>query len=246
MRLPAQASVVLLAHAHPDDETIATGALISELVDRGARVVLLTASRGERGEIVPAVRQLIADDEDALTAARERELQQALTVLGVSDSYMLGTPPARAAGKAPRRYRDSGMRWVRPGLAGPADDVPPDALSVADFDEVVADVRALIDTVGPGLVVSYDDNGGYGHPDHHRIREAAMAAAADAAVPFAELATSPAPDVAWFDLERHLPTVQDALRRHASQLTVDGTHIIHSGGQREPIVTSVGLRLLTG
>lgn len=246
MRVPAQASVVLFAHAHPDDETISTGALMRELVDRGTRVVLLTASRGERGEIVPAVRQSIGDDEDALTAARERELEQALTVLGVSDSYLLGMPPARAAGKAPRRYLDSGMRWVRPGLAGPADDVPPDALSVADLDEVAADVRALIDAVGPGLVVSYDDNGGYGHPDHHRIREAAMAAAADAAVPFAELAAAPAGDVEWFDLPRHLPTVQEALRSHASQLTVDGTHIIHSGGQREPIVTSVGLRLIYG
>lgn len=245
MTVPAQASVVLLAHAHPDDETISTGALIRELVDRGTRVVLLTASRGERGEIVPGVRQLIGDDEDALTAARQRELQQALTVLGVSESYMLGMSPARAAGKEPRRYLDSGMRWVRPGLAGPAQNVPPGALSVADFDEVVADVRALVDAVGPGLVISYDDNGGYGHPDHHRIREAAMAAAADARVPFAELAASPAPDVEWFDLERHLRVVQDALRSHASQLTVDGTHIIHSGGQREPIITSVGLRLIT-
>jgi N-acetyl-1-D-myo-inositol-2-amino-2-deoxy-alpha-D-glucopyranoside deacetylase len=245
MTVSAQTSVVLFAHAHPDDETISTGALIRELVDRGTRVVLLTASRGERGEIVPAVRQLIGDDADALTAARERELQQALSVLGVSESYMLGTPPARATGKAQRRYLDSGMRWVRPGLAGPADDVPPGALSVAEFGEVVADVRALIDTVGPGLVVSYDDNGGYGHPDHHRIREAAMAAATDARVPFAELAASPGPDVEWFDLEPHMRTVQDALRSHSSQLTVDGTHIIHSGGQREPITTSVGLRLIS-
>jgi N-acetyl-1-D-myo-inositol-2-amino-2-deoxy-alpha-D-glucopyranoside deacetylase len=98
MTVSAQTSVVLFAHAHPDDETISTGALIRELVDRGTRVVLLTASRGERGEIVPAVRQLIGDDADALTAARERELQQALSVLGVSESYMLGTPPARATG----------------------------------------------------------------------------------------------------------------------------------------------------
>ena len=242
----ADASVVLFVHAHPDDETISTGALMHEFAQRGARVVLLTASRGERGEIVAAVQHLIGDDPDALTAAREQELADALTVLGVTEHYFLGTPPARAAGRQPRRYSDSGMRWVRPGLAGPAADVPGDALTSAPLDDVVADVHALIDTVAPTLVISYDDHGGYGHPDHLRIREAARCAAHQSHVPFAAIVETPGTDVEWFELRQHMSVVQDALGKHATQLTVDGADIIHSGGQREPIVTSVGLRPVDG
>jgi len=242
MSILDDAHCVLLVHAHPDDETLSTGALILELIERTKRVVLATGSRGERGEIVASVRHLVGEGEEQLVAARERELHRALDVLGVSEHHMLGMPPARAAGLPARRYRDSGMRWVAPGLAGPALDVPQDALSLADLDEVVGDLRALIDVVKPGLVISYDDNGGYGHPDHRRIRQAALLAAAQASVVFAEIAQAPGPDVEWLELSARLPTVQRALRSHATQLTVDGDDVVHSGGQREPITTSVGLR----
>lgn len=245
MSLLNDARVVLFVHAHPDDETISTGALILELVERGIRVVLVTATRGERGEVVAGLRQQLGTDERSLTRTRDHELALALERLGVSEAYLLGTPPARAAGGQPRRYRDSGMRWIREGLAGPAPDVPADALSVAPRDEIIEDLRSLIDVVRPSLVVSYDDNGGYGHPDHRTIREAALRAATASTVPFAELVSSPEPDADWLELSRHLPALQHALRSHASQLTVDGTDIVHSGGQREPIVTSVGLRRIT-
>jgi len=242
---------VLFAHAHPDDETISSGALIAEMVARGIRVVLLTATRGEQGEVVPARRAELraaigadpAHDPAAFARLREGELREASALLGVSAGYLLGTAPARAPGLPDRRYRDSGMRWIREGLAGAAADVPPDALSVQPLEEVTADVRALIDTVQPQLVIGYDDTGGYGHPDHRRIREAALAAAAFAGVPFAELLAEPGPDAEWFSLEQHLAVVQRALRSHASQVSVDGDHLIHSGGQREKIPTSVGLRV---
>lgn len=237
---------VLLVHAHPDDETLATGALILELRARGIRVALLTATLGERGEVVAALRDAIGDDERMLTRTREQELRSAVERLSVHDAYLLGAPPARGCGLPARRYRDSGMRWIRPGLAGPADDVPDDALSVAPLDEVVDDVRSLIAVVGPDLVVSYDDNGGYGHPDHRRIRDAARRAAVASGVRFAELVPTRRPDADWLELGRHLPGVQHALRSHASQVTVDGDHVVHSGGQREPITTSVGLRLVPG
>jgi len=236
---------VLLVHAHPDDETLASGALILELVARGIRVVLLTATRGERGEIVPAVRHRIPAGEVALTDERERELATAVAALGIAESHLLGTPPARATWMPLRRYRDSGMRWLRPGLAGPVDDIPIDALCAAELTEVTADVATLIDIVQPDLVIGYDDNGGYGHPDHRRIREAALGAATNAGVAFAELHDAPGAGVEWFDLRHRLPGVQRALRAHASQLTVDGDHVVHSGGQREPLTTSVGLRLVT-
>lgn len=240
----ADVRTVLLVHAHPDDETLATGALILELRARGIRVALVTATRGERGEVVAALRDSIDADERSLTRTREQELRGAVERLGVSQAYLLGEPPARAPGLPRRRYRDSGMRWVRPGLAGPASDVPHDALSVAPVDEVVDDLRSVIAVVGPDLVVSYDDNGGYGHPDHRSIRDAARRAASACHLPFAELVPTPRPGAEWLELGRHLPGVRHALQSHASQVTVDGDDVIHSGGQREPIATSVGLRVV--
>ncbi|AWB87692.1 PIG-L deacetylase family protein [Mycetocola zhujimingii] len=234
---------VLFAHAHPDDETISTGALIAELFARGIRVTLLTATRGEQGEVVAGPLSPLAGT-DALTAERERELAGALAALGITDHYWLGTPPARDAGLPQHTYRDSGMTWVAEGVAGPADDAPADALARADLADVTADVAALIATVQPDLVISYDDHGGYGHPDHVRIREASLQASVALNVPFAEIREQQAPGVEWFELEHRRATMTDALRHHASQLTVFGDEVVHSGGQREPIHPSVGLRVV--
>lgn len=236
-------SSVLFAHAHPDDETLTSGALIAELVARGVRVTLLTASRGERGEIVDGVLPANADA-DALSRAREDELAGAVAALGLDAQYWLGESPARAAGLPPRRYRDSGMSWIRPGVAGPADDADADALSVAPLDEVVDDVAALLAVERPSLVISYDSDGGYGHPDHVRIREAALAASVAMGIPYAELLETPATDAEWLSLAAHRGVVTRALRCHPSQLTVVGDHVVHSGGQREPIGTDVGLRMV--
>jgi N-acetyl-1-D-myo-inositol-2-amino-2-deoxy-alpha-D-glucopyranoside deacetylase len=233
---------VLVVHAHPDDETIASGGLLAELLDRGIAVTLLTATRGERGEIVAGTLDPALDDE-SLAAARERELRGALATLGVEDHHWLGRPPARAGDREPRRYRDSGMAWVRPGLAGPADDAGTDAFARAPLDEATEDVSALLTAVGAGLVISYAPDGGYGHPDHVRTHEAALGAARRAGVPFAELTPEPGPGVEWFALEHRRAVMTTALEHHRSQLTVDGDHLVHSGGQRQPIEPSVGLRL---
>ena len=233
---------VLFVHAHPDDETISTGALIAEYVARGSRVFLVTCSRGERGEIVAGpLTALVGTGE--LAGERERELARATDFLGVSERFWLGEAPARVPGLAPRRYRDSGMIWIRPGLAGPAADAAADALSVAPLAEVAGDIQALIEVLRPSLVVSYDNGGGYGHPDHVRAHDAALAASTATGTPFAEVLEKPAADAEWFDLPQHLAVVTDALRAHASQLTVHGAFIVHSGGQREAIGTSAGLRL---
>lgn len=234
---------VLFVHAHPDDETISTGALIAELVTRGTTVSLLTATRGERGEVVRGPLSALAGT-DALTRERERELQRAADTLGIARRFWLGDPPARADSLAPRRYRDSGMTWIRPGLAGPAEDTDDDALVRTALGEVTDDVAALIAHLRPTLVISYDNGGGYGHPDHVRMHEAALAAARAHGTPFAEIVHTPGPGTEWFELDAHIITVTAALRCHASQLTVHGPDIVHSGGQREPITTSVGLRLL--
>jgi N-acetyl-1-D-myo-inositol-2-amino-2-deoxy-alpha-D-glucopyranoside deacetylase len=232
---------VLFVHAHPDDETLATGALIAELVDRGVHVQLVTATRGERGEVVAGV---LADEVDpaTLSSIREAELSTACDVLGVAERYWLGTDPARARGLPPRRYRDSGMSWVRPGLAGPSPDVTSDALVSAPLHEVTADLVALVEATRPSLVVGYDDAGGYGHPDHVRMHDAAVAACRATATPLAQIVSEHDDDVEWFELEHRLPTVTAALEAHATQVRVDGDDVVHSGGQRQAIPTSVGLR----
>lgn len=232
---------VLFVHAHPDDETLATGALIAELVHRGIRVHLVTATRGERGEIVAGV---LAEEPDpeTLSTIREAELSSASRILGIAERYWLGASPARTPGLAGRRYRDSGMSWVRPGLAGPSPDVTPDALVSASLDEVTDDLIALIETTSPSLVVGYDDAGGYGHPDHVRMHDAAVAACRATHTPLAEIAAEPGDGVEWFELEHRLPVVTAALEAHATQVRVDGTDVVHSGGQRQAVPTSVGLR----
>jgi N-acetyl-1-D-myo-inositol-2-amino-2-deoxy-alpha-D-glucopyranoside deacetylase len=240
---------VLLVHAHPDDETLATGGLSAEMASRGIRVTLLTATRGERGEVVPGELSGL-EGTDALTARREQELREAAHVLGIDESYWLGQPPARAPGLAPRRYRDSGMSWIRPGLAGPAVDgaLDEEALTRAPLEGLADDIGALIGHRHPSLVISYDNGGGYGHPDHVRVHQAALAASRALGIPFAEIVPASGAgsgaDAEWYDLDVHLHTVSAALRCHASQLTVHGSEIVHSGGQRERITASVGLRLV--
>jgi N-acetyl-1-D-myo-inositol-2-amino-2-deoxy-alpha-D-glucopyranoside deacetylase len=158
---------LLFVHAHPDDETINNGATMARYAAEGAQVTLLTCTLGEEGEIlVPELAQLAADQADQLGGYRISELAQAMAALGVTDTRWLG-----GAG----RYRDSGM------MGTPANEHPR-AFWNADADEAVGHAVAVVREVRPQVVVTYDENGGYGHPDHiqaHRVAMAAVAAAAD-------------------------------------------------------------------
>ena len=233
---------VCFVHAHPDDETLASGALIAHLVAAGIGVSVLTATRGEMGGVVPGPLSHLEGTFE-LERRRQAELAGALDALGVRQHAYLGMPPARA-GAEPRRYQDSGMQWLPSGIAGPADDVDESSLTRADDGETVADVVAYLRRVGADLVVSYDDDGGYGHPDHVRMHHVSRAAAEELGIPFAALTAHRDQASRWFDLDHHLPQVADALRHHRTQLTVhdDGATITHSGGQTEPILTSTGLK----
>ncbi|MBV9823082.1 MAG: N-acetyl-1-D-myo-inositol-2-amino-2-deoxy-alpha-D-glucopyranoside deacetylase [Actinobacteria bacterium] len=165
---------LLLVHAHPDDETINTGATMAHYAAAGAQVTLVTCTLGEEGEIlVPELALLAAGHADQLGGWRIGELAAAMAELGVADHRFLG-----GAG----RFRDSGM------MGDPA-NAKPRAFWRADTDPAVfaAAVGALVEVireVRPQVLVSYDDNGGYGHPDHimaHRVATAAADAAADPA-----------------------------------------------------------------
>ncbi|MGY1695123.1 N-acetyl-1-D-myo-inositol-2-amino-2-deoxy-alpha-D-glucopyranoside deacetylase [Geodermatophilus sp. SYSU D00814] len=158
---------LLLVHAHPDDETINNGATMARYVAEGARVTLLTCTLGEEGEVlVPELELLGPEHADQLGGYRIGELRAAMDALGVTDWRFLG---------GPGRYRDSGM------IGTPA-NARPRAFWNADLDEAVASAVAVVREVRPQVVVTYDENGGYGHPDHiqtHRVAMAAVEAAAD-------------------------------------------------------------------
>ena len=114
------ARLVLAVHAHPDDESLSTGALLASLVAAGTQVVLVTATRGEEGEIVTG--SVAADDPRPIEEIREHEIEAATRALGILERHWLGTAPALASGAKPRRYRDSGMQWVREAPGRPLRD----------------------------------------------------------------------------------------------------------------------------
>ena len=172
MTAHGSSGAVLFVHAHPDDETLTTGIALAHLHRRGARVHVLTCTLGEQGEVIPPeLAHLDADHHDALGPYRREELRAAMAVLGVGHE-VLGEDPATGALSV---YRDSGMAGM-PSAANPA------AFVNADLDEAAARVAAVIRRTGAALVVTYDSEGGYRHPDHiqtHRVTCRAVASFAE-------------------------------------------------------------------
>ena len=166
---------LLLVHAHPDDESIGQGATMAKYVAEGCGVTLVTCTAGEMGEIlVPELEHLAADREDRLGEHRRGELAAAMQALGVTDHRFLG---------GFGRYRDSGMQWHEDGHAIAADDIHDNAFWRADLAEAATELVAVIREVRPQVLVTYDQFGGYGHPDHIQAHRVAMYAAQLAAVP---------------------------------------------------------------
>lgn len=158
---------LLFVHAHPDDETLTTGLTMAAYASRHHDVHLLTCTLGEEGEVIPpALAHLGADREDTLGLWRRGELRAAMSVLGVSVS-VLGEDRQRGVAS---RYRDSGM-------AGTVSAQHPDAFVRADHGEAAALVADHIRALRPDVVVTYDEQGGYAHPDHiqtHRLTMSAL------------------------------------------------------------------------
>lgn len=166
---------LLLVHAHPDDESINNGATMAKYVDEGAQVTLVTCTLGEEGEVlVPDLVHLAADASDTLGEHRIGELAAAMKELGVTDHRILG---------GPGRYRDSGMEWADNGAARPRDLVRDDTFWRADLTEAADLLVEVIREVQPQVLVTYDQFGNYGHPDHIQAHRVAMYAAQLAAVP---------------------------------------------------------------
>ncbi|HEV8545372.1 MAG TPA: PIG-L family deacetylase [Candidatus Limnocylindrales bacterium] len=153
--MPDRRLTLMTVHAHPDDETIGTGGTMAKAVQAGHRVVLVTCTRGELGEIV--VKELdTPDNHRRLGETRAAELESAMGVLGVEEWENLG-------------YRDSGMM----DDAGNRD---PRCFWQADLDEAARRLVWLIREYRPDVVTTYNAFGGYGHPDHIRVHDVAVRA----------------------------------------------------------------------
>jgi N-acetyl-1-D-myo-inositol-2-amino-2-deoxy-alpha-D-glucopyranoside deacetylase len=238
---------LLLVHAHPDDESIGTGATMAKYAAQDARVTLVTCTLGELGEIIPPdLRHLLPDE---LGQHRITELARACEALGVQDHRFLG---------GEGRYRDSGMM-------GLPDNDDPDCFWQANVDEAAAALAAVIEEVEASVIVTYDANGFYGHPDHIQANRVTMRAHELAggqaklyatAVPISALERAiELPEDSWFirttDLSVGVPDDQvtaeidgtpfvaakrAAMRAHETQITVDGDYFALSN--------DLGLRIL--
>lgn len=247
---------ILFVHAHPDDETITTGGTIAALVGEGAQVTVLSATRGEDGEVIPADLKGLEGNRAGLARVREAEIAEAMAALGVREHLFLG-------GSA-HTFEDSGMEWGADGHAVAAATMPANALCAAELSTVARYIAAVIDEVRPHAVLTYASNGGYGHPDHVRVHEATVAAVdvsawrtgrllfvdvpAEAAretfdanqAGFAETGFAPAqaiptkPPVGEIviaqDISSVLKTKRAALTAHRTQVSVSGTFFALSNG----------------
>ena len=154
---------LLLVHAHPDDETIGNGVTMAKYATAGAQVTLVTCTRGEEGEVlVSDLANLASDKDDKLGEQRIIELTNAMNELGIKDFRFLGAPD--------KKWRDSGM------MGTPQNDRS-DVFWQTDLDEASLELVKIILEIKPQVLITYDEFGGYGHPDHIKAHRVAMRAA---------------------------------------------------------------------
>lgn len=257
---PGETPRMLFVHAHPDDESITTGATMAGYAAAGADVVLLTCTRGELGEVIPpelahlqAGTPASRDNGEELAHVRTAELAEAAAALGVSARYFLGEGAACDPELDSAHYRDSGMAWAQSGRAQAGETLDPASFVAAELSESGHHIAQLIRTLRPHVVVTYDADGGYGHPDHIRTHEATQEglqlAAAEAgaggaqawAVPWVysirsagdgAIAAGSRPVIRIpGDLERK----RAAMGAHVTQLVLDGDRFALSNGVWQPL-----------
>ncbi|MEI7453182.1 MAG: N-acetyl-1-D-myo-inositol-2-amino-2-deoxy-alpha-D-glucopyranoside deacetylase [Actinomycetes bacterium] len=269
---------MLLIHAHPDDESIATGITMAKYASLGAQVTLVTCTLGEEGEILlPDIAHLAADKDDKLGEHRQAELGEAMKILGISDWRLLG-----GAG----RFRDSGMIGTPP-------NENPACFWRTDLLEASVELVKIIRETRPQVAITYDDFGSYGHPDHLQANRITHYAAVLAAVPsfkpelgepweikkiywtamsrnvmragimalraagettgFAEIdpdelpfATDDALITTEIDGPEFVQAKMDALRAHATQVSVEGGFFALSNNLGAQIFATEHFRLVVG
>jgi LmbE family N-acetylglucosaminyl deacetylase len=162
--MPQHPLTLMAVHAHPDDEAISTGGILARYADEGVRTVLVTCTNGELGDGPGGVKPgEPGHDEEVIVPLRRRELEASCEVLGVSHLELLG-------------YHDSGMEgW-------PQNDAP-GAFWRASVEEAGQRLADLMRRYEPQVVVTYDEKGFYGHPDHIQANRVTRAAAAESGIP---------------------------------------------------------------
>jgi LmbE family N-acetylglucosaminyl deacetylase len=155
---------LMAVHAHPDDEGIQTGGVLALAAERGIRTVLVTCTNGEMGDSPDGLKPE-SDGHDTVTTSelRLRELRKACEVLRIGRLELLG-------------YRDSGM------MGWPQND-DPSSFWRTPLEEATTRVAELMERHRPDVVVTYDDKGLYGHPDHIQAHRATIAAAERTGIP---------------------------------------------------------------
>jgi N-acetyl-1-D-myo-inositol-2-amino-2-deoxy-alpha-D-glucopyranoside deacetylase len=254
---------VLFVHAHPDDETITTGATMARYAAEGAEVHLVTCTRGEEGEVIPPALRYLEDDRDgALGPFRVGELEAALAELGVRNHWYLDelAPDGAPLDLGRARYRDSGMAGTPPSRH-------PHAFASADLEVAAGRLARLIQRLRPRVLVTYDPYGGYGHPDHiqaHLVATRGLQLSAWAvpkvywiAVPATVASAAPGLTSAVVD-DALVTTAVDgsayvarkvaALRAHATQIELapDESGFALSNGIRQPVAATEYFQLVQG
>lgn len=144
--------VLLSVLAHPDDESFGMGGTLAKYAGQGVDVHLICATRGEAGEVDPEYLESFS----SIAELREQELRCAVEQLGINSVYLLP-------------YRDSGM-------TGSKDNENPLALMNAPLEQVAGEIAEYIRKIKPQVVLTFDPIGGYRHPDHIFIHQAATRA----------------------------------------------------------------------
>jgi len=159
-----QQLTLMAVHAHPDDEVLSTGGVLAAAAAEGIRTVLVTCTNGEQGDGPGGIKPgAPGHDEAQVRALRLEELKESVALLGISDVELLG-------------YRDSGM-------VGWAANERPEAFANVPLDQAADRLAALMERYRPDVVVTYDENGGYGHPDHIKAHLITVAAIDRSGVP---------------------------------------------------------------
>jgi len=155
---------LMAVHAHPDDEVMSTGGVLAQAAEQGIRTVLVTCTGGEQGDGAGGAKPgEDGHDEQAVREVRLAELRRSAEHLGIEHVELLG-------------YRDSGM----PGW--PANEHP-EAFRNIPVEQAARPLIALMERYRPDVVVTYDENGGYGHPDHIQAHRVAVHATEATGIP---------------------------------------------------------------
>jgi LmbE family N-acetylglucosaminyl deacetylase len=162
--MPSEPLTIMAVHAHPDDEGSTTGGILARYSDEGVRTVLVTCTNGELGDAPGGAKPgEPGHDEAEVVGLRRKELEESCRVLGVEHLELLG-------------YHDSGM------MGWPQNEAP-NAFWNTPVEEAASRLGELMARYRPQVVVTYDEHGFYGHPDHIQANRITMAAAEATGIP---------------------------------------------------------------